>query len=89
MNPFLTCLSLLSILVLLPQCYPGEHCYSIVFPRGTWRAERPMSVDEDFTPATMVVSDDQVVFTLHMTDGTTQVGTYRIARECGGGDSGC
>ena len=89
MNPFLTCLSLLSLLVLLPQCHPEGHCYSIVFPRGTWRAEGPEPVNEYFTTATMVVSDDEVVFTLHMTDGTTQVGTYRIARECGGGDSGC
>ena len=88
MNPFRTCLSLLSMLVLLPQC-GDRYCGTIDFPRGTWRAEGPEPVEADFTTATMVVSDDEVVFTLYMNDGTTQVGTYRITYECGGGDSSC
>ena len=83
MRQYFRLLFLMVAAALLPEC-GGEPCDGQRFPRGTYRVD-PVEVQSVFRDATMVVGEDEVVFTLEMADGTTQVGTYRITDEWHGG----
>ena len=83
MRQYFRLLFLMAAAALLPEC-GGESCNGQPFPRGTFRLI-PHDIQTVFHDATMVVGEDEVVFTLEMADGTTQVGTYRITDEWHGG----